>query len=103
MKPCISQATTLKNPFEADPAVYRGGGWTAVELWLTKLETFLAESFAGRGPARSWSRRAHDRPRRRRREACSCREARSARRTGTISGGGWHCCRAGSADADRHP
>ena len=41
MKPCISQATTLKNPFEADPAVYRGGGWTAVELWLTKLETFL--------------------------------------------------------------
>ncbi len=41
MKPCISQATTLKNPFEADPAAYRGGGWTAVELWLTKLETFL--------------------------------------------------------------
>ena len=41
MKPCISQATTLKNPFEADLAVYRGGGWTAVELWLTKLETFL--------------------------------------------------------------
>ena len=23
MKPCISQATTLKNPFEADLAVYR--------------------------------------------------------------------------------
>jgi 2-keto-myo-inositol isomerase len=41
MKPCISQATTLKNPFEADLAVYQGGGWTAVELWLTKLETFL--------------------------------------------------------------
>ena len=41
MKPCISQATTLKNPFEADPAVYLGGGWTAVELWLTKLESFL--------------------------------------------------------------
>jgi 2-keto-myo-inositol isomerase len=41
MKPCISQATTLKNPFEADLAAYQGGGWTAVELWLTKLETFL--------------------------------------------------------------
>src|SRR4051794_37697188 len=41
MKTCISQATTLSNPFEADPAAYRGGGWTAVELWLTKLETFV--------------------------------------------------------------
>jgi 2-keto-myo-inositol isomerase len=43
MKPCISQATTLKNPFEADPAVYRGAAWTAVEIWLTKLETFLQD------------------------------------------------------------
>jgi len=41
MKPCISQLTTLMNPFEADPAAYRGGGWTAVELWLTKLESFV--------------------------------------------------------------
>jgi sugar phosphate isomerase/epimerase len=41
MKPCISQATTLKNPFEADPAVYGRAGWAAVELWLTKLESFL--------------------------------------------------------------
>ena len=41
MKPCISQATTLRNPFEGDPGAYRGGGWAAVELWLTKLETFL--------------------------------------------------------------
>jgi len=41
MKPCISQATTLKNPFEADLAVYGRAGWTAVELWLTKLESFL--------------------------------------------------------------
>jgi 2-keto-myo-inositol isomerase len=41
MKPCISQATTLRNPFEADLTVYRGAGWTAVEIWLTKLETFL--------------------------------------------------------------
>jgi 2-keto-myo-inositol isomerase len=41
MTPCISQATTLKNPFESDPTVYSRGGWTAVELWLTKLESFL--------------------------------------------------------------
>jgi 2-keto-myo-inositol isomerase len=41
MKACISQATTLKSPFEADPSVYGRCGWTAVELWLTKLETFL--------------------------------------------------------------
>ena len=43
MKPCISQATTLKNPFEADLAVYSRNGWTDVEIWLTKLETFLQD------------------------------------------------------------
>ena len=41
MKPCISQATTLSTPFEADLTAYARGGWTAVELWLTKLETYL--------------------------------------------------------------
>lgn len=41
MKPCISQATTLKNSFEADVAVFSRNGWTAVEIWLTKLESFL--------------------------------------------------------------
>jgi 2-keto-myo-inositol isomerase len=41
MKPCISQATTLNNSFETDPSVYSRGGWPAVELWLTKLESFL--------------------------------------------------------------
>ena len=41
MKPCISQATTLSTPFEADLPAYARGGWTAVELWLTKLETYL--------------------------------------------------------------
>ena len=41
MKPCISQATTLSTPFEADLMVYPRCGWTAVELWLTKLETYL--------------------------------------------------------------
>lgn len=43
MKPCISQATTLKNPFEADPSIYSRNGWTDVEIWLTKLETFLRD------------------------------------------------------------
>ena len=43
MKPCISQATTLKTPFEADPAVFSRNGWTDVEIWLTKLETFLQD------------------------------------------------------------
>ncbi len=41
MKPCISQTTTLMNPFEADALAYRAGGWTAVELWLTKVEAFV--------------------------------------------------------------
>src|SRR5438046_2935963 len=41
MKPCISQATTLSTPFEADVSAYARGGWTAVELWLTKLEAYL--------------------------------------------------------------
>jgi sugar phosphate isomerase/epimerase len=41
MKPCISQATTLSTPFEADLSAYARAGWPAVELWLTKLETFL--------------------------------------------------------------
>jgi 2-keto-myo-inositol isomerase len=41
MELCISQVTTLRNSFDSDASAYRGGGWTAVELWLTKLETFV--------------------------------------------------------------
>src|SRR5262249_30888220 len=41
MNPCINQVTTLSNPFEADLEAYARSGWEAVELWLTKLETFL--------------------------------------------------------------
>jgi 2-keto-myo-inositol isomerase len=41
MKACISQVTTLMNPFESDASAYRHGGWPAVELWLTKLESFV--------------------------------------------------------------
>ena len=41
MKPCISQATTLSTPFEMDVESYGLAGWSSVELWLTKLETYL--------------------------------------------------------------
>lgn len=41
MKPCISQATTMSTGFEADVTAYARSGWTAVELWLTKLEAYL--------------------------------------------------------------
>ena len=41
MKPCISQATTLSTPFEADVDAYALAGWAAIEIWLTKLETYL--------------------------------------------------------------
>ena len=41
MRPCISQATTLSTSFEDDLPAYSRSGWTAVEIWLTKLETYL--------------------------------------------------------------
>lgn len=41
MLPCISQATTMSTPFEADLEAYARGGFQLVELWLTKLETYL--------------------------------------------------------------
>ncbi len=41
MIPCISQATTLSTPFEDDLAYYASAGFSAVEIWLTKLETYL--------------------------------------------------------------
>ena len=46
MKLCISQATTMSTTFEADLNAYALAGWSDVELWLTKLEAFLA----GRSP-----------------------------------------------------
>ena len=76
MKPCISQATTLKNPFEADPDLFSRNGWTAVEIWLTKLESFLE----GHSPAEARacsSPTASNRSRRRRREVCFFPEAPS--------------------------
>jgi sugar phosphate isomerase/epimerase len=41
MNLCISQATTLPAPFVDDLAGFADVGWTAVELWLTKLEEHL--------------------------------------------------------------
>ncbi len=41
MKPCISQATTMSTPLEADLPAFQRGGWRAAELWLTKLDTYL--------------------------------------------------------------
>lgn len=46
MTPCISQATTLPHPFADDVRAYAGGGFGAVELWLTKAEQHLAATSA---------------------------------------------------------
>lgn len=41
MVPCINQVTTLNSSFDDDLTAYSQAGWTAIELWLTKLETAL--------------------------------------------------------------
>jgi 4-hydroxyphenylpyruvate dioxygenase len=41
MKPCISEATTLPSTFEEDVRAYSDAGCSALEVWLTKLETHL--------------------------------------------------------------
>src|SRR5436305_13176820 len=41
MKPCISEATTLPCSFADDVQAYADAGCTAMEVWLTKLETHL--------------------------------------------------------------
>ena len=43
MIPCISQVTTLSASFDADVRGYAGVKCEAIEVWLTKLETFLAD------------------------------------------------------------
>jgi sugar phosphate isomerase/epimerase len=42
MKPCISEATTMPGTFAEDVQAYAAGGFTAMEVWLTKLENHLA-------------------------------------------------------------
>jgi 2-keto-myo-inositol isomerase len=41
MNPCISEATTLSATFAEDVAAYADAGWSAMEVWLTKLEQHL--------------------------------------------------------------
>jgi sugar phosphate isomerase/epimerase len=41
MIPCISQVTTLPSDFATDVCAYSEVGCTAIEVWLTKLETYL--------------------------------------------------------------
>ncbi|HWB11730.1 MAG TPA: sugar phosphate isomerase/epimerase [Pirellulales bacterium] len=43
MKPAISQVCSLHSPFEKDIEDYAAGACRAVELWLGKLETYLAD------------------------------------------------------------
>lgn len=52
MIPCISQAATLATPFEDDLEAFARNGWTAVELWLTKLEAFVAAHSAAEARSR---------------------------------------------------
>lgn len=42
MNPCIGQVTTLPSAFDADLRDYSRVGCHAIEVWLTKLESFLA-------------------------------------------------------------
>jgi sugar phosphate isomerase/epimerase len=42
MKPCISEATTMPGTFTEDVQAYAAGGFTAMEVWLTKLENQVA-------------------------------------------------------------
>jgi 4-hydroxyphenylpyruvate dioxygenase len=42
MHPCISQVSSLGSPFENDIDGYADAAGSAIELWLTKLEEYLA-------------------------------------------------------------
>jgi len=46
VKPCISEATTLPGTFADDVANYAAAGCSAMEVWLTKLETHLESATA---------------------------------------------------------
>lgn len=42
MNPCLSQVTTMPAAFDEDVRAYAAAACPAMEVWLTKLETFLA-------------------------------------------------------------
>ncbi len=46
MRPCISQSTTLTTSFADDVQAYASAGCRALEVWLTKLETYLEQHSA---------------------------------------------------------
>jgi 4-hydroxyphenylpyruvate dioxygenase len=41
MQPCLAQVCSLNSPFEKDLEDYAAGACGAIEVWLTKLETYL--------------------------------------------------------------
>lgn len=41
MDPCLAQVCSLDSPFEKDVEDYAAGACRAIEVWLTKLETYL--------------------------------------------------------------
>jgi 4-hydroxyphenylpyruvate dioxygenase len=41
MHPCLSQVCSLNSPFDRDIEDYAAGKCSAIEIWLTKLETYL--------------------------------------------------------------
>jgi 2-keto-myo-inositol isomerase len=41
MQLCISQVSTLTTPLELELQAYARGGWTFMEIWLPKLESYL--------------------------------------------------------------
>ncbi len=43
MIPCLSQVCSLNSPFEKDVEDYSAGACRAIEIWLTKLETYLED------------------------------------------------------------
>jgi sugar phosphate isomerase/epimerase len=46
MYPCISEATTMPATFAEDVQAFADAGWSAMEVWLTKLETHLEKHSA---------------------------------------------------------
>lgn len=47
MKPALSQVCSLISPFQDDIADYAAGQCAAIEVWLTKLESYLESNSTG--------------------------------------------------------
>jgi 4-hydroxyphenylpyruvate dioxygenase len=47
MHPCLAQVCSLNSPFEKDVEDYAAGACHAIEVWLTKLETYLTTHTIG--------------------------------------------------------